>query len=228
LLSHTAPPKHVLERFTFRDSNSRKGRAIWIYERGREARVSRRLTSEAAQHGYFAGAKSGEAEKEIDNRFNLEYEVPFNRLLPSFDVNLQILDSIEVRQICARYVAHIFRRTCALRDGGEKLLSSMLTGYMDIANDASWFKGYAAKVSILTSQAIKLEELREALIKHVEKYSTPEGQQSIYVDDIDRGTKWLATQLEQLNWSVIQTNSADEFLSQTLRSSQKPRVPLAM
>jgi hypothetical protein len=141
---------------------------------------------------------------------------------------LQILDSIEVRQICARYVAHIFRRTCALRDGGEKLLSSMLTGYMDIANDASWFKGYAAKVSILTSQAIKLEELREALIKHVEKYSTPEGQQSIYVDDIDRGTKWLATQLEQLNWSVIQTNSADEFLSQTLRSSQKPRVPLAM
>jgi hypothetical protein len=99
--SHHAPTLHLLERFTYKDRRARNRRAIWIYEKGRPPRTSSDLRGECAEHGYFSGGDRGESESEIDFRFNSQYEVPFNRLLPALDANLHIFESLEIRQVCA-------------------------------------------------------------------------------------------------------------------------------
>lgn len=209
--SHHAPTKNLLERFTFKDSKARSGRAIWIFEKGRAPRSSRDLGSECAQHGYFEGADNGEDECEVDARFNLEYELPFNNILPAIDSNLRIFESLEIRTICARYVAHLFRRSKSLRDGGSQLLVDLIEGYRSIAEDEKKLRAYTAKVSIFARRPVSFEEVRDVLLRQSAYYLSDKGKQTMYVNDIDRATKSLASHLTPLRWSVIRAQGPEAF-----------------
>jgi hypothetical protein len=209
--SHHAPTRFLLERFTFKDRHARNGRSIWVYEKGRSPRTSRDLASESTEHGYFAGAATGENEHEIDSRFNEEYEMPFNRLLPAIDSNLSVFESSEVRQICARFVAHLFHRSKARRDGGYQLLSEMAANYQDIATNPERLRAYTAKLSVLTRRSISISEVGAALLRISADCSTGKSKQTLYVNDIDRATGTLAAELSSLRWSTIRSDSSDRF-----------------
>jgi hypothetical protein len=209
--SHHAPTKHLLERFTFRDLKARNGRAIWIFEKDRAPRSSRDLASECAQHGYFGGADNGEDEYDIDARFNQEYELPFNNILSAIDSNLCIFQSLEIRKICARYVAHLFHRSKARRDGGSQLLVDLIERYLAIAKDEKKLRAYTAKVSIIARRSISFEEVRNVLVRQSNYYLSEEGKQTLYVNDIDRATESLAAHLTPLHWSVIKSQGLGGF-----------------
>ncbi|XBH11782.1 DUF4238 domain-containing protein [Edaphobacter paludis] len=210
--SHHAPTRHLLERFTFKDRSSRIGRALWVYEKGRAPRASKNLDGECVKRGYFAGASSGETEQEIDERFNIEYEVPFNRILPAIDANLHIFDSKEIREIAARYVSHIFHRTLARRNGGEDLMGEMLSEYVSIATDPGKLRGYTAKISAIARRPVALAEVQAALLRSAEQLSTESAFRSQYVNDIDRATCSLALKLIDLKWSTIRSNVSESFV----------------
>jgi hypothetical protein len=182
-----------------------------VYEKDRQPRTSSDLRSECAEHGYFSGAKSGESENDIDSRFNLQYEVPFNRLLPAIDADLHIFESLEVRQICGQFVAHLFHRSRSTRNGGQKLVSELLEDYRSIANDPRKLFLYAAKASAITGQSICLNEARNALLKVIDGYASPDGTKELFVSDLDRATKSLSTRLVDLSWSILRSASAESF-----------------
>jgi Protein of unknown function (DUF4238) len=183
-----------------------------VYEKGRPPRASKNLDGECVQRGYFAGASSGESEQEVDERFNIEYEVPFNRILPAIDANLHIFDSKEIREIAARYVSHIFHRTLALRSGSEALMGGMLSEYRSIAEDVKRLRGYAAKISVTARRAVALAEVKAALLRSAEQLSTESAAQTQYVNDIDRATCSLASKLVDLRWSTIRSNALESFV----------------
>ncbi|NYF50716.1 hypothetical protein HDF12_001081 [Edaphobacter lichenicola] len=188
------------------------GRALWVYEKGRAARTSKNLDGECVERGYFAGASNGESEQEVDERFNSEYEAPFNRILPSIDANLHIFDSREIREITARYVSHIFHRTLALRSGNESLMSGMLSEYSSIAADPTRLRGYTAKISVVARKPVAMAEVKAALLRSTEEMLTETAVQSRYVNDIDRATGALASKLVDLRWSAIRCKADESFV----------------
>jgi hypothetical protein len=169
------------------------------------------LASECAQHGYFGGADNGETECEIDSRFNQEYELPFNDILPAIDSSLEIFQSLEIRMICARYVANLFHRSKARRDGGSQLVAELVGRYLSISMDETKLRAYAAKISIVTGRPVKLEDVRCALIRQSENFLSAEGLQAAYVNDLDRSTASLAAHLVPLHWSVIKAQMGESF-----------------
>jgi hypothetical protein len=209
--SHHAPTLHLLERFTYKDRRARNRRAIWIYEKGRPPRTSSDLRGECAEHGYFSGGDRGESESEIDFRFNSQYEVPFNRLLPALDANLHIFESLEIRQVCAEFVANLFHRSTATRKGGQELVASLIEDYRSIADDPERLFAYTAKLSAITARPIATSEVRDALLKSMAHYSTIEGKKAVYVNDLDRATKSLSAHLIDLEWSTMRPNTAESF-----------------
>src|ERR1017187_5578144 len=209
--SHHAPTLHLLDRFTYKDRKARSRRAIWIYEKDRAPRTSRDLKSECEEHGYFSGGENGESEDDIDFRFNSQYEIPFNRLLPAIDADLHIFESLEVRQICAQFVANLFHRSTATRTGGQKLIGNLIEDYRSMANDQERLFAYTAKLSAITAQSIATSEVRDALLKNVAYYSTKEGKKALYVNDLDRATMSLSSHLVDLGWSTLRPSSAASF-----------------
>jgi hypothetical protein len=170
------------------------------------------LDGECVKRGYFAGASSGEGEQEVDERFNIEYEVPFNRILPAIDANLHIFESKEIRDIAARYVSHIFHRTLARRSGSEALMGKMLSEYSSIAADPKRLREYTAKISVVARKAVAMAEVKAALLRTAEQMSTESAVQSQYVNDIDRATCSLASKLVDLKWSTIRSSALESFV----------------
>ena len=203
--SHHAPPKRLLEQFTYKDKTSRSGRAIVVFERGRPSRSSRDLAGECVERGYFAGATSGESDVDIDKRYNGEYEGPFNRLLPAFTSDLHVFSSAEVRKVAAVYVAHLFRRSVAVREASQKHTNEAIQDLRDIAADEVRLRNYSSMISMKFGRLVPLDEVREALQKHCDHDSSDEGRQSRFVDDLDRGTKHTSSQLELLIWQTLKT-----------------------
>jgi hypothetical protein len=80
-----------------------------------------------------------------------------------------------------------------------------------MANDPVRLFLYTAKLSALTGRSIATGEVKEALIKGVDHYTSPEGKKALYVNDIDRATKSLSAHLVELNWSTTRSSSGDDF-----------------
>jgi len=170
--AHHAPTRCLLQRFSFRDSGARGTRKIWVYERGLTPRPSRDFRSESAQHAYFSGASSGATEEETDGRLTTTYENPFNALLDSFDADLDIFDSREVRDVCANYMSNLFQRCQARKAGAKLLLTRTWDEYREIANDPSLLRIYAAKLSCVRRGRIYLPDLRTTIEKLLETQKT--------------------------------------------------------
>jgi len=223
--SHHSPPKRLLEQFTSKDRVSRSGRVLHIYEKGQAYRTSSDLRSECAENSYFAGASSGEAEDKIDFRFASEYEAQFNRILPALASDLHIFDSPEIRRVCARYVAHLFHRSRALKLATEKLYAETLRQYSAIPSDPLKLRIFAAEISLAKRGPVNIQEAKEALQKCVDVALTPEGKQARFVDDLDRSTQQRASQLAELRWCVLTTSKDQElYISDTpvLSKSEDP------
>jgi hypothetical protein len=162
LLSHHAPPLALLERFTFKDK-SRKGRAIWAYEKGKEPRPTRSLTSEGSQHGYFSGSTDGSSEEELDAKLNLDFEVPFNRLLPIIDSDVHIFESAEAKRACALYVASLYHRSQARRSAVREQSQILQNSVRNFIEDDFQMRVFAAKLNVELAQPIYLDELKTSL-----------------------------------------------------------------
>lgn len=208
--SHHSPPKRLLEQFQSRDTYSRRGRTIWIYEKGARPRPSHGLKNEGAERSYFSGATSGETESEVDERFARTYEVPFTNILPKLLTFLPLNES-DIR-ICSRYVAHLFRRSLAFRNGSQTLFRGLNEEYGALAHDPLGLRAYGAKLSLISRKPVSLPELRQALINVSLSQANPTAAHVEFVTNIGLGTEVYAKKFQELNWSVLRSASAENFL----------------
>jgi hypothetical protein len=210
--SHHAPTRCLLERFSFRDAGVRGKKKVWVYEKGSIPRATSNFRGESAEHAYFAGSSDSATEEEIEARLNQNYEAPFNALLPSFDRDVHLFESKEVRRICAEYVSNLFQRCKARREGANLLMTQEIHKIREIARSGALLRLEAAKDSIFRRGPIYFDELKQAIEQQVEKALSASEEQRRFVDDVDRSTKFLADQLQDLQWSILGSDSRTEFV----------------
>jgi hypothetical protein len=211
MLSHHAPTKNLLERFTFKDRHARTGRSIWIYEKGQTPRPSRDLRSECSENGYFSGSPDGRNEMEIDFGLNEKYEIPFNKLLSAMDCDLHIFESFDHKAACAAFVSNLFHRSKARRAATGYMTQILSNEFRALASNEADLKTYAASLSLSGQRTIFLDDLRAMVERQCERLETEAAQTDTYLSNVEDGTEFMTQAPLALKFQILRSSNDVSF-----------------